>query len=122
VDIVGGFRPRDTKHLDQPGPWLRRGVTFRYRVRGRGLELSWDAQAGDRYRVMTWARGGRFTPSPGGITVGNGRHVFNAPPAEWTVGSVQGGCCALDVRAVGGELVAPAPGPLTWRIEASHYP
>ena len=117
VDIVGGFRPRGTQRVDQPGPWLRRGVTFRYRVRGRGLELSWDARAGDRYRVMTWARGGRYTPSPGGIAVGAGRHVFNVAPPSWSVGSVQAGCCALDVRAIGGEITAPADGPLTWRIE-----
>lgn len=119
VDVVGGFRPRGTDRVDRPGPWLRRGVTFRYRVRGRGLELSWDAQPGERYRVMTWARGGRYTPSPQGITVGAGRHVFSAPPTAWTVGSVQAGCCALDLRAVSGEIAAPAPGRLTWRIEAT---
>jgi hypothetical protein len=119
VDVVGGFRPRSRERLDQPGPWLRRGVTFRYRVRGRGLELSWQAQAGERYRVMTWARGGRYRRSPGGITVGAGRHVLSPAPPEWTIGSVQGSCCALDLRSVGGEMAAPAAGPLTWRIEAA---
>jgi len=117
VDILGGFRERDKEALDQPGRWLRRGVTFRYRPERGGLELTWDAQPGDRYRVMTWARGGRYTPSPGGITVGAGRHVFSAPPSLWSVGSVQAGCCALDVRGVTGEVAASTAGPLSWRIE-----
>jgi hypothetical protein len=117
VDIVGGFRERKPGKTDEPGRWLRQGVVFRYRVQRGGLVLTWDAQPGDRYRVMTWARGGRYTPSPGGITAGAGRHVFSAPPPAWSVGSVQAGCCALDVRGVAGEVAAPAGGPLSWRIE-----
>jgi hypothetical protein len=117
VDVVGGFRPRSSERVDQPGPWLRRDVTFRYRVRGRGLELSWRARPGERYRVMTWARRGRYAPFPRGITVGAGRHVFSQAPPEWAIGSLQGSCCALDLRPVSGEMGAPGGGPLTWRIE-----
>jgi hypothetical protein len=117
VDVVGGFRTRSTVHVDQPGDWLREGVTFRYRVVDGGLTLSWDAQAGDRYGVMAWAKGGEYTKRPDGIVAGEGRHVFSAQPPEWTVGSIQGSCCALDVRGVAGTITAPGPGPLTWRIE-----
>jgi hypothetical protein len=116
VDVVGGFRIRDPEHLDQPGRWLRRGVTFRYRPNGRSLVLSWDAQAGDRYQVMTWAKEGRHRVEPGGIRVGAGRHEFSVAPPVWSVGQRVGSCCALDVRPVAGEITAPAPGPLTWRI------
>jgi hypothetical protein len=116
VDIVGGFRERDPQHPDQPGRWLREGVTFRYRPDGDGLVLSWDAQAGDRFGVMTWAPGGRYRPSAGGITVGAGRHEFSVAPPSWTVGSVQAGCCSLDVRGVAGTITAPAAGPLSWRM------
>ncbi|MDQ3934453.1 MAG: hypothetical protein M3340_07460, partial [Actinomycetota bacterium] len=117
VDIVGGFRVRDPERLDMPGRWLRRGVTFRYRPSNRGLTLTWDAQAGDRYRVMTWANGGRYRAVPGGIRIGSGRHRFSVAPPSWDVGSVQAGCCSLDVRGVAGTITAPGPGPLTWRIE-----
>jgi hypothetical protein len=116
IDIVGGFRPRDKNHVSLPGEWMRRGVTFRYRPDGDGLRLTWDAQAGDRFGVMTWAKGGKYTPAPGGITVGAGRHSFGVAPPQWTVGSVQAGCCSLDVRGVAGTITAPAPGPLSWRI------
>jgi hypothetical protein len=117
VDVIGGFRTRSKIHVAEPADWLRQGVTFRYRVERGGLTLSWDSQTGDRYGVMTWAKGGRYRASEGGITVGAGRHAFSAPPPQWTVGSLQGGCCALDVRGVAGTITAPAPGPLTWRIE-----
>jgi hypothetical protein len=117
VDIVGGFRIRDPEHVSMPGRWLREGVTFRYRVVGGGLTLSWDAQAGDRFGVMTWAKGGKAGRTPDGIVVGAGRHTFSVTPPAWTVGSRQSGCCALDVRGVAGAITAPAPGPLTWRIE-----
>jgi hypothetical protein len=116
VDIVGGFRVRDPKHVSLPGRWLRQGVTFRYRPDGRSLVLSWDAQAGDRYEVMTWANGGVYRPSPGGIVAGPGVHTFSIAPPRWTVGDLQSGCCSLDVRAVSGQITAPAAGPLTWRI------
>jgi hypothetical protein len=119
VDVVGGFRERDRVHRDRPGRWLRQGVTFRYRPSGRGLTLSWDAQAGDRFGVMTWANGGRYRPVPSGIVVGAGRHVFGVAPPAWTVGSVQAGCCSLDVRGVAGTITAPGPGPLSWRIESA---
>jgi hypothetical protein len=118
VDIVGGFRTRQTgPHVSLPGEWLRRGVTFRYRAADGGLTLSWDAQAGDRYGVMTWAESGRFGRNPDGITVGAGRHVFSVTPPSWNVGSIQAGCCSLDVRGVAGTITAPAAGPLSWRIE-----
>jgi hypothetical protein len=117
VDIVGGFRVRGPAKTDRPGRWLRQGVTFRYRPAGRGFAVTWDAQAGDRFGVMTWAKGGRHAVLPDGIQVGSARHVFSAPPGRWTVGSVQGSCCALDVRGVAGTITAPGPGPLSWRIE-----
>ena len=117
VDIVGGFRTRSKVHVSMPGDWLRQGVRFRYRADRGGLTLSWNAQAGDRYGVMTWAKGGRYRATEGGITVGPGRHVFSSPPPRWTVGSLQGSCCALDVRGVAATITAPAPGPLIWRIE-----
>ena len=117
VDVVGGFRTRDEVHVSQPGEWLREDVTFRYRPAGGGLTLTWDAQAGERFGVMTWARRGRYRANPDGITVGAGRHIFSVTPPEWTVGSVQAGCCALDVRGVAGTITAPAAGPLSWRIE-----
>jgi hypothetical protein len=116
VDVVGGFRERDPQHLDQPGRWLRQGVTFRYRPEGRSLVLTWDAQAGDHFKVLAWARGGRYAPAPGGIRVGAGVHTFNVAPPQWSVGSVQAGCCSLDVRGVAGTLAAPGPGPMSWRI------
>jgi hypothetical protein len=116
VDIVGGFRSRDERHVSLPGEWLRRGVTFRYRPDGDALRLDWDAQAGERFGVMTWAQGGRYEPSPGGITVGAGQHTFSVAPPRWSVGSIQAGCCSLDVRGVAGTITAPAAGPLTWRI------
>ena len=117
VDVIGGFRVRDAERVDRPGRWLRRGVTFRYRPAGPGLALTWGARAGDRFGVMTWADRGRYRQVPGGIAVGSGRHVFSAPPPAWTVGSVQAGCCSLDVRGVAGTITATAAGPLTWRIE-----
>ena len=117
VDVVGGFRTRSARPADQPGRWLRRGVTFRYRATDRDLALIWDAQAGDRFGVMTWAKRGAHRRTPGGITVGAGRHVFSVAPPAWTVGSVQGSCCALDVRGVAGTITAPVTGPLSWRIE-----
>ena len=117
VDVVGGFRARDPERVDRAGRWLRRGVTFRYRPGGRGLELTWDAQAGDRYGVTIWANGGRYREVPGGIEVGSGRHLFPVAPPRWTVGSIQAGCCSLDVRGVAGTLTAPATGRLSWRIE-----
>jgi hypothetical protein len=117
VDVVGGFRARSRVHVDQPAEWLRQGVTFRYRVVDGGLTLSWDAQAGDRYGVIVWAKEGEYTPRPDGLVTGAGRHVFSARPPQWTVGSIQGSCCALDVRGVAGTITAPGPGPLTWRIE-----
>ena len=117
VDIVGGFRTRSKVHVSMPGDWLRQGVTFRYRPSGRGLTLSWDAQAGDRFGVMAWAESGRHTKLPDGIRAGAGRHVFSVTPPAWTVGSIQAGCCSLDVRGVAGTITAPAPGPLSWRIE-----
>ena len=116
VDIVGGFRIRDPAHPAMPGRWLRQGVTFRYRPEGRSLVLTWDAQLGDRYQVMTWAREGRYAASPGGIRVGAGQHTFGVAPPAWRVGRRVGSCCALDIRPVVGEITAPAPGPLTWRI------
>ena len=117
VDVVGGFRARDKQNVSMPGAWLRQGVTFRYRVVNGGLTLTWDAQAGDRYGVMTWAKGGKYAKREDGIVVGAGRHVFSVQPPAWTVGSIQGGCCALDARGVAGTITAPGPGPLTWRIE-----
>jgi hypothetical protein len=116
VDVVGGFRARNTAHAGLPGRWLRRDVTFRYRRRGRGLELTWDAQAGDRYHLLLWGRGGRHTRTPTGVRVGAANHVFSAPPAAWTVSRPFTSCCALDVRPVQGDIVAPG-GPLTWLIE-----
>ena len=118
VDIVGGFRTRSKVHVSMPGDWLRRDVTFRYRPAGGGLTLTWDAAAaGERYGVMAWAGGGRHTRTPDGVVVGAGRHVFGVAPPAWTVGSIQAGCCSLDVRGVAGTITAPAPGPLSWRIE-----
>ena len=118
VDIVGGFRARmaGKKRAALPGAWLRQGVTFRYRPDGDGLKLTWDAQAGDRYGVLAWANGGRHGNVPGGIRVGAARHTFSVAPPSWSVGSVQAGCCSLDVRGVAGTITAPAPGPLSWRI------
>jgi hypothetical protein len=116
VDIVGGFRVRDPENVSMPGRWLRQGVTFSYRPEGRSLVLTWNAAAGDRYEVMTWANGGRYRPAPGGIVVGPGQHTFSAAPPAWRVGERQSGCCALDVRPVTGTIMAPAAGPLTWRI------
>ena len=116
VDIAGGFRIRDPERPSEPGRWLRRGVTFRYRPEGRSLKLTWDAQAGDRYQVMTWAPQGRYSPLPGGIRIGGSQHTFSVAPPQWTVGERKSGCCALDVRAVTGQITAPGPGPLVWRI------
>ena len=116
VDIVGGFRTRKAGKTDDPGAWLRQGVTFRYRPEDGALRLTWDAQPGDRFGVMTWANGGRYEPSPGGIKVGAGQHTFSVAPPRWSIGSVQAGCCSLDVRGVAGTITAPAAGPLTWRI------
>jgi hypothetical protein len=116
VEIGGGFRARKPGKTDEPGAWLREGVRFRYRAQGGALVLSWDAQAGDRFGVMTWANGGRYTATPGGIRVGAGQHTFSVAPPSWSVGSIQAGCCSLDVRGVAGTITAPAPGPLTWRI------
>jgi hypothetical protein len=117
VDVVGGFRARGPAKTDRPGRWLRQGVTFRYRQSARGLTLTWEAQAGDRFGVMTWAKGGAHRRTPDGIVVGTGRHEFSTPPPAWTVGSIQAGCCSLDVRGVAGTITAPGPGPLSWRIE-----
>lgn len=117
IDVVGGFRVRDPVRVDRPGRWLRRGVTFRYRPRGRALELTWDALAGERFRVMTWSKQGRFTERPAGFGAGAASHVFGAPLTAVSVGGLAGSCCAVDVRPVQGELVAPGPGPMSWRIE-----
>ncbi len=117
VDVVGGFRARGPAKTERPGRWLRQGVTFRYRPAGRGFAVTWDAQAGDRFGVMTWAKKGAHRPTGFGLELGPARHVFSIAPASWTVGSVQGGCCALDVRGVAGTITAPAAGPLSWRIE-----
>ena len=118
VDVVGGFRTRQTgPHVSLPGPWLRRGVTFRYRAERGGLTLTWDAQAGERFGTTIWANGGRYGKRPDGIVAGAGRHVFSVTPPAWTVGSIQAGCCSLDVRGVAGTITAPGPGPLSWRIE-----
>jgi hypothetical protein len=116
VDVVGGFRARNTAHPALPGSWLRRGVTFRYRPDGRSLVLSWDARGGDRFNVMVWAPRGDRVEEEAGLRVGPARHVFSVAPVAWRVGGPQAGCCALDLRPVIGDIQAPGDGPLTWLI------
>ncbi|HEX8065173.1 MAG TPA: hypothetical protein VF520_01465 [Thermoleophilaceae bacterium] len=120
VDVVGGFRARERRphRLSRPGRWLRRGVVFRYRPRGRSLTVTWDARPGDRFQVLAWARAGAFRQVAGGIEVGAARHLLDPAPLVWSVGDRYSGCCAFDVRPVTGEIAAPAAGPVSWTIAA----
>jgi hypothetical protein len=117
VDVTGGFRVRDPGHFDQPGRWLRRDVVFRYRPEGRALVLTWDAQAGDRFHLLIWGRGGEHTATDSGLQVGPATHVFSSPPAAWSVSRPFSSCCAIDVRPIQGDIVAASSGPLSWRVE-----